>query len=268
MLNQHSGHQNRTLDSVFLNRAVQLDLFFPDDLMGNEKLNLLLLNDGQDAAEMGLEEMLAALYADQKIEPLLVVAIHASAERVAEYGVAGIPDYAGRGKRAGAYTTFINQELLPYIAAFCGMPIQGKKGIAGCSLGGLTAFDIAWKNPGNFDLTGVFSGSFWWRSKDLKENYTEQDRIMHEVIRQTAGKPALKFWLMTGTEDETADRNKNGIIDSIDDTIDIIRELLKKDYKRPADIFYYEMVGGKHEVKSWAKAMPAFLIWAFGRQVF
>ncbi|SFF10975.1 Enterochelin esterase [Pedobacter antarcticus] len=265
MLNQHSGHQSRTLNSVFLDREVQLDLFFPEDLMGNEKLNLLLLNDGQDAEQMGLEEMLAALYSDQKIEPLLVVAVHASADRVMEYGVAGIPDYAGRGARAGAYASFVNQELLPYIAAFCGMPIQGKKGIAGYSLGGLAAFDIAWKNPENFDLTGVFSGSFWWRSKDLKENYTEQDRIMHEVIRQTAGKPALKFWLMTGTEDETADRNKNGIIDSIDDTIDIIRELLSKDYSRPGHIFYYEMVGGKHDLKSWAKAMPAFLIWAFGR---
>jgi enterochelin esterase-like enzyme len=71
---------------------------------------------------------------------------------------------------------------------------------------------------------------------------------------------------MTGTEDELADRNKNFIIDSIDDTIDVIKELLKKGYKRPDDIAYYEMVGGKHELKTWAKAMSPFLIWAFGKK--
>ena len=85
------------------------------------------------------------------------------------------------------------------------------------------------------------------------------------MISETAGKPAIKFWLMTGTEDETADRNHNFIIDSIDDTIDVVKELLKKGYLRPKDIFYYEMVGGKHDVQTWAKAMPKFLEWAFVR---
>lgn len=88
---------------------------------------------------------------------------------------------------------------------------------------------------------------------------------MHSVIKNTANKPGLKFWLQTGTHDETADRNKNGIIDSIDDTIDLIKELENKGYNRPADIQYLEMVGGTHNVATWAEAMPKFLVWAFGR---
>ncbi|MOA53154.1 hypothetical protein D3C78_1765700 [compost metagenome] len=71
---------------------------------------------------------------------------------------------------------------------------------------------------------------------------------------------------MTGTEDEKADRNMNFIIDSIDDSIDVIKELLIKGYKRPEDITYYEMVGGKHDIQTWGKAMFPFLIWAFGRK--
>ena len=78
-------------------------------------------------------------------------------------------------------------------------------------------------------------------------------------------KPALKFWFQTGTLDEKADRNKNGIIDSIDDTIDLIRELEAKGYKRPDDIRYMEVVGGRHDTATWAAAMPHFLSWAFGR---
>jgi len=258
----------RELESVQLQRKVEIEIFYPSGLLGNEKLNLLLFNDGQDAAGLLIGETLRSLYEDQKIEPVVVVAIKASAARLKEYGVAGFPDFAGRGSDAGNYTRFITEELIPYLSSETGMPFLGKRAFAGCSLGGLTAFDIAWKNDHIFDTVGVFSGSFWWRKKDLKDGYTDEDRIMHQVIRNTDNHPEVKFWLMTGTEDETADRNRNFIIDSIDDTIDVIKELTKKGYSRPDDIFYYEMVGGKHNVATWAKALPSFLIWAFGRKTF
>ncbi|WP_348619944.1 alpha/beta hydrolase [Pedobacter lusitanus] len=258
----------RQLESVHLQRVVEIEIFYPSGLLGNEKLNLLLLNDGQDADGLDLKETLNNLYEDQKIEPVVVVAIKASADRLQEYGVAGVPDFAGRGGKAADYTRFITSELMPFIEKEAGMPFLGKRAFAGCSLGGLTAFDIVWKNDGFFDIAGVFSGSFWWRKKDLKDGYTDNDRIMHEVIRETENQPSVKFWLMTGTEDETADRNRNFIIDSIDDTIDIIKELTKKGYKRQDDIFYYEMVGGKHNVATWAKAIPSFLCWAFARKTF
>jgi len=130
----------------------------------------------------------------------------------------------------------------------------------------LAALDIAWNNPALFDKVGAFSGSFWWRSKDLKDGYLDdQDRIMHKIIRQKQHRPDLKFWFQTGTNDETADRNQNGIIDSMDDTVDLIRTLESKGYNRSEDIQYVEMINGKHNVETWAKAMPKFLRWAFGR---
>jgi len=256
------------LTSVHLQRVVEIEIFYPPGLLGNEKLNLLLLNDGQDAAGLELKQTLDNLYEEQKIEPVVVVAIKASAERLLEYGVAGVPDFAGRGAKAGSYSKFITLELIPFIEKESNMPFLGKRAFAGCSLGGLTAFDIVWKNDRFFDTVGVFSGSFWWRKKDLKNGYTDEDRIMHQVIRDTQKKPSVRFWLMTGTADETADRNRNFIIDSIDDTIDVIKELTKKGYKRQDDIFYYEMVGGQHNVATWAKALPSFLCWAFGRKTF
>lgn len=256
-------HIAYTIDSVYLNRSVELELFLPEGLLGNETLNLLLLNDGQEAEALGLSDTLARLQHQQQIGPLVVAAITASAERLQEYGVAGIPDFMGRGSKAQAYTDFVIRELVPFIEGKLNMPIRGKRAYAGFSLGGLSAFDIAWNNERHFDAVGVFSGSFWWRKKDLSEGYTDQDRILHQRIAETQGKPELKFWLMTGTEDETADRNKNFIIDSIDDTVDVIKELLKKGYRRPQDLAYYEVVGGKHDVATWGKAMSAFLCWAF-----
>ena len=256
-------HTQYTLKSTHLKRDVELEMFVPDNLLGNEKLNLLLFNDGQDAEEMQFKETLAGLYSKGRVDALVIVAIKASAERVEEYGVAGRPDFMGRGSKAKSYTKFIVNELLPFVQKTVAAPINGSRAFAGFSLGGLSAFDIAWNNDKLFDAVGVFSGSFWWRTKDLKDGYTDQDRIAHQLIKESAAKPDLRFWLMTGTEDEKADRNRNFIIDSIDDTIDIIKELLKKGYKRPEEVFYYEMVGGEHNVATWAKVLPAFLMWAF-----
>lgn len=252
------------LESNNLGRSVAFDIFIPGNLLGNEELNLLLLNDGQDAEALMMEQTLADLYFKGKTAAVVVVAIKASKDRINEYGVANHPDFLGRGAKAAKYNQFILSELLPFLSDLIEFPITGKRAFAGFSLGGLSAFDISWNNDRVFDLVGVMSGSFWWRKKDLKSDYNDDtDRIMHEVIRLTSTKPELKFWLMTGTDDEVADRNKNFIIDSIDDTVDIIKELLKKGYNRPEDISYYEMVGGEHNVQTWARALSAFLIWAF-----
>jgi len=252
------------LKSVYLKRTVELEIYSPAHLNGNERVNLLLLNDGQDVALMDMDNLLTSLYERWKIEPTVVIGIKAGTDRLQEYGVANHPDFKKRGAKAQAYSDFIIKELMPFVQREVEVTINGKRAIAGFSLGGLTAFDLAWQNDNYFDAVGVFSGSFWWRRKDLNAGYTDDDRILHQVIRDTKANPALKFWLMTGTNDEAADRNRNFIIDSIDDTIDVIKELMKKGYKRPHDVFYYEMVGGKHDVPTWTKAMPAFLIWAFG----
>jgi enterochelin esterase family protein len=256
---------NITIKSDVLKRDVECTLLMPEDGEISEPLNLLLLNDGQEAENLQLKETLQSLAGNNRIKPVLVVAIHAGDERLLEYGTAGKPDFKKRGIKAALYTAFIKSELLPAITKLTGIEQFNSTAYAGFSLGGLSALDISWNNPDLFNKVGAFSGSFWWRSKDLAKGYTEGDRIMHSIIKDTAVKPDIKIWLQTGTKDETSDRNKNGIIDSIDDTVDLIKELENKGFTRPADIQYLEMVGGSHNTETWAKAIPKFLIWAFGR---
>jgi len=257
--------QELIIKSAILNRDVTCTLLMPEEGTIAQPLHLLLLNDGQELEALQLTDTLENLYERNSIKPLLVVAIHAGEERLQEYGIAGKPDYKNRGDKADLYTQFVVTELLPQIHETTGIEHFESTAFAGFSLGGLTAMDIAWNNPTLFDKVGAFSASFWWRSKDLSKGYTDGDRLMHAMLKATEGKPDLKFWLQTGTKDETADRNKNGIIDSIDDTIDIIKELQNKGYERPADIHYLEVVGGTHDTTTWGKAMPKFLCWAFGK---
>lgn len=251
------------IDSAFLKREVICTLLFPAEFEQLTKINLLLLNDGQETENLQLKTTLENLYENQQIEPVIVAAIHAG-ERIQEYGTAEIADFKGRGSKAAAYASFITKELLPKLQELIGLKTFDAVAFAGFSLGGLSALDIAWNHPQIFDIAGAFSGSFWWRSKDLKDGYRDdQDRIIHKIIRQKQHRPELKFWFQTGTKDELADRNQNGIIDSMDDTVDLIKTLEHKGYRRPKDIRYVEIINGQHNVETWAKAMPKFLRWAF-----
>jgi enterochelin esterase-like enzyme len=183
-----------------------------------------------------------------------------------EYGTAKVLDYEGRGAKAAAYQQFITEELLPYLhLAYC-IEQFVKKGFAGFSLGGLSALDTVWHHPQLFSIAGVFSASLWWRTKHLDDGYNEEtDRIMHLQIKEGVFHPGLKFYLTTGSQDETADRNNNGIIDSIDDTLALIAELEKKGYDSEIDIKYINYEDGRHDVATWARAMPAFLLWGWSK---
>ncbi len=252
-----------SLLSVFLDREVLVDLYYPRGMDYAGDMDLLLINDGQNMEELGLAGMLSDQWSRDGRLNWFTVAVHASAARKMEYGVAGIPDYLGRGALAGAYSSFILTELLPYLYERLGISRFRQSAYAGFSLGGLSALDICWHNPEIFKYAGIFSGSLWWRSLDQKDPaYHDQlHRIMHQVIRHGQPPAGLKFFFQCGNQDETMDRNHNGIIDSIDDTLDMIAELERKGYMRGRDIEYLEMPDGKHDVPTWGRAMPVFLEW-------
>jgi iron(III)-enterobactin esterase len=261
--------ENMIIESFFLKRNVRLDFYLPRNIADPSQMSLLLINDGQDMEKMGFETILEKLYADaDSIEPLLCAGIHCGPERKMEYGVAGIPDYKGFGAKAGLYTSFIFEELLPFIRAKYHATSFKEKAFAGFSLGGLTALDIVWNHPVEFSKVGVFSGSLWWRNIDQHaKNYDDdKHRIMHQQIRNGHFAPGLKFFLQCGNKDETKDRNQNGVIDSIDDTHDLVIELEKKGYSTAKDIYYLELADGRHDVYTWGKAMPVFLKWGWGKK--
>ncbi len=257
--------ESLTLGSEFLERDVTIDTYLPNNVPHPEEMSLLLINDGQDLPKMPFDEILNSLLQEGKIEPILCVGIYCGEDRKMEYGTASQPDYKGRGAKAGAYTKFVFEELLPRIHSIYNVPSFKEKSFAGFSLGGLSSLDIVWNHAEEFANVGVFSGSFWWRSKGYKEGYDDgKHRIMHNQIRKGKFYPWLKFFFECGALDEKADRNKNGVIDAIDDTLDLIKELKKKGYDDNS-IKYLELEDGTHDVPTWARAFPDFLQWGWGK---
>ena len=269
MHHTHHYHLEKLTDihSKLLGRDTVVDIFLPFQYEKAGKHHpLLILNDGQDSEAIHLKATLEKLTAAKEIENVIVVGVHAG-DRMQEYGVANKPDFKERGSRAKNYSRFIMTELIPYLQyQYSISKNSADHSIAGFSLGGLSALDIAWHHADYFGKVGAFSGSFWWRKRDSRSRFYSDhyDRIMHQQVRRGKFKPGLKFWFQTGLKDENSDRNKNGVIDSIDDTLDLIVELTKKGYRPFHDIHYLELKDGEHNLKTWAEAMPHFLKWSFG----
>jgi enterochelin esterase-like enzyme len=255
--------EQKAIPSRFLKRYVIIDCYLPKNIADPSSLSLLLINDGQNLDEMPYAPLLNGFLSSGQIQPVLCIGIHCNKDRKDEYGTANCLDYEGRGKKAKAYQQFLIEELLPFIYKVYGVDSFRQKAIGGFSLGGLSAIDTVWNYPDIFSTAGVFSGSLWWRKKDLHDGYNDDtDRIMHQQIKEAKHYPGLRFYFTTGSLDERADRNNNGIIDSIDDTIDLIKELGKHGYDEE-DICYVNYEDGRHDIPTWGKAMPAFLLWGW-----
>lgn len=255
-------HLGLLVKSDFLKRQVKVDVVLPGQHR-HANLPVLFVNDGQDYGQLHMDQTLDKWHAAGKL-PFVYVGIHCSQDRLQEYGVGGFPDYKKRGSKAQAHQDFVCKELIPYLESRFLLEMERDHTYyAGFSLGGLSAIDAVYSRPDLFTACGVFSGSFWWRSKDLNDGYSDdKHRIMHNKIRDYDSMKDLRFWFECGTADETSDRNKNGIIDSIEDTTDLIKILKFKGY--PDDqIHYREVLKGEHNFNTWRIEMLHFLNWLF-----
>src|SRR5437868_11578590 len=221
--------QDDELYSRHLQRHVKLTIINTPIHDDKSELNLLILNDGQDMEKFRVKEIIDSLFKKKAIQPLLVVGIHAG-DRMQEYGVADHPDYQQRGSKATNYDAFINDELWAFVKKRAGVRKFKTVAFAGCSLGGLSAVDFGWNHPDKIDRVGAFSGSFWWRDKDVTDpDYSdEKNRIMYAKIHSSHKQAVPQFWFYAGGKEETSDRDKDSIIDVIDDTKDIIDLLQHK----------------------------------------
>lgn len=243
-----------------LKRKIKMDLYLPLGFMPGAQYPVLYINDGQDLRQFNFNQIMHQWQATHNI-PFVAVALHAH-DRVQEYSMASALDYAGRGTKAATYQSVLVEQIIPFIEK--NTPFHATHRIlAGFSLGGLSAFETAWRFSSLFHKVGVFSGSFWWRAKALDNGYSDADRLAHQLVLQTLHPPTqLSFWFQCGTDDERSDRNKNGIIDSIDDTIDLIQTLQKVGF--PSYATHFQLINeGKHDLPTWEKAWPYFLTWAF-----
>ncbi len=246
-----------------LGRKVRLSIILPPyyRLSVLSRYPVVLLNDGQDFPQLQLLDRLQAAYAKTDLRPRIIVGMHADEGRMREYGVSTTMDHAGRGDLAVAYRRFVTTELLPWLRHEFRISRRRQDiAMGGFSLGGLSAFDIAWQHAHTFGSVGCFSASFWMRSAPFRREAPDLDRIVPDLIKNAAQAPNLDYWFMAGDCEEASDRNGNGVIDVIDDTQDVIAALRHQGISE-GSIGYVEVIGGEHNQRTWGPLVMEWLQW-------
>ncbi|MGB4873574.1 MAG: alpha/beta hydrolase-fold protein [Candidatus Promineifilaceae bacterium] len=253
--------------SWYLGNKRPLHIFLPPHYRETQtRYPVLYLNDGQDVEQLRLRETLARLMAHGRIQPLIVVAIPTTADRLQEYGTAVAANAQGLGSLAAQYNRFVVEEVRLWVnREFRTETSAAKTAVLGASLGGLSAFDLAWNHPDVFGAVGVFSGSFWWRAGEAETAVPAGRRIAHSLVRQGRHHPGFRAWLQAGTRDERSDRDNNGVIDAIQDTLELMDDLRALGVANGRDLVYVEVVNGRHDYATWSQVLPDFLLWAFPR---
>jgi enterochelin esterase family protein len=81
--------QQIQIASQHLQRKVTVDCYLPNNVADPSQISLLIINDGQDLVKMNFSGILNELLSSDLVLPILCVGVHASEDRLMEYGTAG-----------------------------------------------------------------------------------------------------------------------------------------------------------------------------------
>lgn len=215
---------------------------------------VLYLHDGQnvfDAAtafagvEWGVDETAERLIRQRLVEPLIIVAVpNMGKNRIHEYApTRGVIEAAALRKkrsrgRLRTYGRFLVEELKPFIDRnYRTRPGADWTGLGGSSLGGLATLALGLWFPQVFRRLAVLSPSIWW-----------DDRVIFRILDQVKGKPPLKIWLDTGTN-EPGWENARELRD----------RFVEKGWRLDDDLQYVEAQGAEHSERAWGERFEAVL---------
>ena len=153
----------------------------------------------------GMDTALDTLIEGQQIPPVIVVAIDARA-RMHEYSWASFEYEVEIIPKLEQYTDFVMNTIHPLITSR--WSCSDDVGILGGSLGGSSAFWMAWHHSHFFSRVAAFSGSFWMSQP-----------TMMELIEETMKKPTIRMYLDAG------DTSSEGVVEWEADNLNFVADL-------------------------------------------
>jgi len=208
-----------------------------------ERYPVLYLQDGQNLfdprkAAFGVEwkagETADRLLADGKIEPVIIVGVANTPQRLEEYA----PASARTPGRADEYVDFLTTELKPFIDEEY-RTRQDDTGIGGSSMGGLVALFACMHAPDVFSKCAALSPAVWYPGREFAD----------EFEAALPGMRHINFRVVVGMEEDPGRRMLTGAR--------WIRDALKRSgHPRWR---YRELANAQHNEAAWSRQLPLVL---------
>lgn len=242
-------HYHRKFHSSKLGNDRDVIVWLPPDYE-NEKSRrypVLYAHDGQNlfdpatafaGVDWAVDEAADSLIRAGKIEPIIVVGIANTPDRMNEYSTV-------KGKE---YASFILQELKPFIDTnYRTLPDRDHTAVMGSSLGGLISLFLAWENPQAFGMAACLSGSWMWDSA----------AVFRLIEDDTSAAPSIKLYIDHGSQGDEG--RYAWIYRTIRDT------LVGRGFVLGKNLQYNFGVGDEHNESAWARRVWRPLVFFFGR---
>ena len=197
--------------------------------------NLMNSEEAFGGVAWSADETAHRLVLEGQVEPVIIVGIYNTGDRLNEYThvKAEKGKMRGQGGRADDYGRMIIEELKPFIdREYRTKPEREYTGLGGSSLGGLVSMYLGLKRPDVFSRLAVMSPSAWWAN----------NQIIRDVARLGERLP-LRIWLDIGKEEGPKIKHQVRALKEI---------LLANGWEMGADFAYMEVPEARHEESAWA----------------
>jgi len=214
---------------------------------------VLYLQDGQNLFDAhtsfigepwGCDEIAERIVRCGEAEPLLIVGIANSPDRLLEYG----PRRSGAADDLSkSYGRFLAEEVVPFInASYRTRSEPASTGIGGSSMGGLISLQLCKWYPNLFGRCAAMSPSLWW----------DQESFVQSVRTSSRWTENCRVWLDMGAQEGGSEQGRQSMLRRS-------RALAAQLGELGTDLHYFEDPHGSHNEWSWARRFADVLRFLF-----
>lgn len=247
------------LESKILRNRRRLLVWLPPEYEKNPNARypVLYMHDGQNlfddatsfAGEWHADEIAQGLIEQGKVQPIIMVGIENTWQRVMEYTPGG-PSTPGK---ADLYAKMVVEEVKPFIdSTYRTKPDRDNTGVAGSSLGGLVSLYMLKTYPSLFGRCAALSPSLWW----------EEGQFIRDAAKDCTWARDTRIWLDIGTAEHVDAQKAREVVVNCDALAEVLRA---SGLKPGRDYIWRPIEGADHNEQAWAERFDEVLIFLYSK---
>jgi predicted alpha/beta superfamily hydrolase len=254
---RHSVQYHPDFASNFLPHPRTLAVWLPPGYHRDpaRRFPVLYMGDGQNLFDPETAFAGNAWFADDvaerevragRVEPLILVGVANSPDRLQEYG----PRQAG--DMAHDYGRFLVEEVKPFIdAEYRTLTGPEHTGVGGSSMGGLIALHLCQWYPDVFGRCAAMSPALWW----------EHGYFLRNLMAAPEWLDRCRVWLDMGTREGDTEAGMRAMVRRVRR----LARLFERHGMREGEHFHVEVIeGGLHNEAAWSGRFDRVLRFLFG----